>query len=157
MQKGNLFFFIAIAIIIFPLSFAYANIEIKAEVDKQKLSTDELLTYKLTVLSAQKSTPAPQVPNFTGFNIISQAQSNTVSFAKSKFQNIIVYAFILSPKEAGKFKIEPSQIKLQGQTYQAEAFEIEVTAVEAKPALPGASPESPAQEKPEEEKPAITL
>ena len=157
MQKSNLFFLIALAIMISAVSCAYANIEIKAEVDKQKLSTDELLTYKLTVLSTQKDTPAPQTPNFTGFNIVSQAQSNTVSFARPKFQNIIVYAFILSPKEAGKFKIEPSQIKLQGQTYQAEAFEIEVTAVEAKPAPPGTSPESPTPEKPEEEKPATTL
>lgn len=129
---------------IFMFSFiaaALAETSIKAEVDKQGISMDETLTYKIVISSSDKKIPAPEAPKFEGFQVVSQAQSSTVSFAKSKIKSIQVYVFILAPSNIGKFKIGPSSIKIKNRVYSSDEFEIEVT--------PGKNiPNAPQEEKP---------
>ena len=138
-------------------SAVWAGMEIKAEVDKQKLATDELLTYKLTISGDEKDIPAPRLPEFKGFNIISQAESASAALAKSNIKRNIVYLFVMVPKEEGEFKIEPSQIKFKGKTYQTPSFQIQVIQGKAKPVIPNPQQPTPPQEQPEEQKPQITL
>jgi hypothetical protein len=108
------------------LAAALAQTEIKAEVDKTTLSTDETLTYKIVVTSSEKVLPQPKVPGFEGFKVVSQAQSSTISFVRGGAKSILVYAFILAPKDKGKFRITPSSIKVKDKQYSSPAFEIEV-------------------------------
>lgn len=150
-------FLVTMALIIFLTDSVLAEIEIKAQVDKNKLTTDELLTYKLIITSDEKNIPQPQIPRFEGFNIVSQAQSTTVSLAKSNIKNIIVYAFILAPQNVGKLKIESSQIKFKGKIYQTEAFDIEVNQGKTKPLTPPKQQENLPSEYPEEQADKITL
>ena len=115
--------------LIFVLSltlFAYAQTTLKAEVDKLKITTDDMLTYKLVITSLQSNIPASQLPKFEGFNILSQARSSTASLLKNAASTIIVYTYILNPKEKGKLAIEPSTLKIKNSTISSEAFEIEV-------------------------------
>jgi hypothetical protein len=64
----------------------------------------------------------------------------------------------LSPRQIGKFKIEPSQIKVKGQTYSTQAFEIEVTQGKATPKNhPEEKPLTPEQNETKPELPQITL
>jgi hypothetical protein len=104
----------------------FAQTTIKAEVDKAGITTDELLTYKLTLASAEKSIPDPKIPAFKGFAVVSQAQSSTVSFQKGGMQTILVFVFILMPKEKGNIRIEPAEVIVQGKTIASEAFQIEI-------------------------------
>lgn len=145
-------------LILFSTAPAFAEISIKAEVDKTSISTDETLTYKLIITSTDNQAPEPEVPKFTGFNVISQAQSSTFSYLKTGPKTVLVFAFILAPLEAGKFKIEPSVIKLKGKTYSADSFEIEVTQGKAKPqAQPEEEPSLPENFPSESEQSQITL
>jgi len=151
--------------ILFILVFiinAFAETTIKAEVDRTSITTDENITYKLIITSTEKNIPAPQLPEFKGFNVKSQAQSSTVSFAKSNLKTILVYAYILAPKDTGKFNIEPSQIKIKGKSYSSESFEIEVKQGETKPQHKPKSeqeqlPSLPEEFQPESGQPQITL
>jgi HAMP domain-containing protein len=137
---------------------AFAEITIKSEIDKLKITTDDTITYKLIITSTAKNIPEPRVPDFTGFAVVSQAQSSTISFIKSGIKSILVYAYILAPLESGKFKIKPSQIKVKNKIVSSQGFEIEV-----KPAKPGTKnlseekpvplPETPS----ESEQPQVTL
>jgi hypothetical protein len=138
------------------ISLAFAQTSIKAEVDKTSITTDELLTYKIIITSHEEKLPAPQVPKFEGFNVVSQAQSSTVTFAKSKIKTILVYAFILSPAAIGKFKIEPACIKIENQAFSSDAFEIEVTQGKAEP-KPKEKPPLPKEIPSETQQPKITL
>lgn len=106
----------------------FAQIAIKAEVDKTSITADELLTYKLTVSSVEKNIPPPKLPEFRGLAVVSQAESSTVSFQKTGMQSVIVFAFILLPQETGKIKIEPAQVRIKGKVYSSESFQIEVKA-----------------------------
>lgn len=126
---------------------AFAETEIKAEIDKTQLSADEMLTYKLTVISTEKLLPTPKVPEFSGFEVVSQAQSTTCSYLEKGAKCILVYAFVLQPQSAGKAVIPPSSIKVKGKEYTTRSFEIEVTG--QTPSLP----QIPAQQN----EPKVTL
>ncbi len=146
---------------IFSFSFicqCFAQTQIKSEVDKKKISTDEALTYKFTVTSSEKKITQPKFPEFNDFIVLWQAESSTVSFIKGGAKTILVCSFLLAPKNTGKFTIEPTQIKAEGETYTSEKFEIEVTAGKFEPkALPEEKPFQPRKSLPEPEEPQVTL
>lgn len=133
---------------IFTLLFTlnvFAQVDIKAEVDKVSITTDDYLTYKITIISSEKSIPSPQLPKFENFNVLSQAQSSSVSFDKKGTKTTLIFVYVLMPKNVGKFKIEPSQAKLKGQTYSTQAFEIEVKAGKTPAQQNNLDPEHPPQ------------
>lgn len=140
------------------ISVSFAETSIKAEVDKNTLTTDEALTYKIIITSSEKQIPEPRVPKFEGFNVVSSASSSTVSFTEGNVKTILVYAFILAPAAAGKFKIEPSRIKVAGNAYFSQEFEIQVTQGKVQPkALPEQKPSPPEKTLPKSEEPQVTL
>jgi len=138
---------------------AFAQTSIKAEVDKTIATTDDIITYKLIITSSEENIPKPQLPKFRGFKIISSAQSSTVSFIKGNVKTIVVYAFVLVPTDIGKFKIEPSSIKIKNETYSTGTIEIEVKQGKVKPkAQPQQKLPLPEETQPEtEEQPQISL
>ncbi|MDP3731967.1 MAG: BatD family protein [Candidatus Omnitrophota bacterium] len=150
-------------VILFILSYATvasADTSLKAEVDRLSLTTDEILTYKLIITSSDKKISAPQLPKFEGFSVVSSAHSSTVSFVKNNIKTILVYAYILAPTDIGKFKIEPSTIKIKNETYSTDTFGIEVKFAKVRSqAKPEQKPPVPKGTHPEkrEEPPQITL
>lgn len=126
---------------------AFAQVTIKAEVNKLKVSTDETLTYKLIIVSSETNLAQPQIPKFSGFNILSQSQSTTLAF-ENGLKTSLIYEFILSPTSVGKLKIDPSTIKIKDQLFSSEPFEIEVTQGKATPKIPLP---------PDSEEPQVTL
>lgn len=155
MQKAIV---LALILIFLFTARAFAETSIKAEVNRTKLTTDEALTYKLTIAYSARGIPEPELPKFAGFYIISQTQSSSISFFKRGSKATLVYAFILSPLDTGKFKIEPGSVTIEGKIYSSEAFEIEVTQGKTrtgtKPVLP---PSRPEKSLPESEEPQYTL
>lgn len=150
-----------IILILFMLSLtgtAFAEISIKAEVDKTSLTTDEALIYKLTVTAAAKVLPAPQLPDFKGFKVLSHATTSAISIKIDGPNVNIVHVFVLLPVEAGKLQIAPTTIKINQQTFSTAGFAIEVKQGKAKPAgPPGEKPLSPQDSQPKSEEPQITL
>lgn len=151
----------AFIILIFSLFFiclAFAQTQIKSEVDKARISTDEALTYKLTIISSEKKITQPKFPEFKDFTILWQAESSTISFIKGGAKTTLVYTFLLAPKNTGKFTIGPARIESEGKTYTSEKFEVEVTAGKLKPkALPESKPLKPKKTLPESQEPQVTL
>jgi len=148
MNKAAIFLPVFTFLFIVP---ALAQLSIKAEVDKTTLTSGSVLTYKLTITSLEESVAQPQLPNFSGFNVVSSAQSSTVSLAAGNAKTIIVYAFVLAPVTTGKIKIEPSSIKANKETLSTQAFEIEVKKGKAMPkANQEQKPSIPEEAKPEE-------
>lgn len=105
---------------------ALAETTIKAEVDKTSLMLDENLTYKLSVISSEKNIALPELPKFEGFDLISRIQSSSMSLATGAIEMKLSFVFVLAPTDIGKFKIEPSSLKIDRQLYSSESFDIEV-------------------------------
>lgn len=106
----------------------FAQTQVLAEIDKTTLVEDDNITYKFIITTSENKLPQPQIPAFKDFVIISQAQSSSISFVKGVSKTILTYTFILTPTSIGKFKIEPSSIKIKDKTYSTDSFEIEVKA-----------------------------
>ncbi|MDD4899622.1 MAG: BatD family protein [Candidatus Omnitrophica bacterium] len=136
---------------------ALAEVAIKAEVNKLKLSTDETLLYKVVIASVEPNLAQPQLPKFTGFNIISQSQATSMALEKNGWKTSLIYEFLLSPASVGKLKIEPASIKVKNESISSEAFEIEVTQGKTVPQAPEENPLSPKNALPESQEPKVTL
>ena len=150
--------FLTIIFVFLFIAHAFADTSIKAAVDKLKLSTDETLTYKVTIISTDKRLASPQIPSFKGFSVLSQVESSNMSFVKNEIKTTLIYEFILVPTDVGKFKIDPSSIKILNKTLSTDSFEIEVTLGKIKPqAPPEQKPTPPEQGQPESEEPQVTL
>lgn len=142
-----------VAIIVLGLAvMAKAETSVKAEVDKTTITTDEDLTYKLIISTDEKNIPQPQIPKFEGFNVLSSAQTSGIKFAGGVQKIGAVFVFILTPADVGKFKIEPSTIKVKNKVYATDSFEIEVTQGKTKP-----QPKQQEKLIPESEEPQYTL
>ncbi|MCU0651774.1 MAG: BatD family protein [Candidatus Omnitrophica bacterium] len=112
---------------------ALAQTSIKAEIDKQSISTDEALTYKIIIVSTEKQIPRPQLPAFEGFNVVSQAQSTSVNFSSAGVKNAAVFIYILVPNKTGEIEIKPSSIKVDNQVLSSDSFKIQVKQGKSKP------------------------
>ncbi|MFA5090919.1 MAG: BatD family protein [Candidatus Omnitrophota bacterium] len=126
-------YILGVIFLLILLGPVYAEISIKAEVDKVSIPSNGKVTYKLTVTTSEAHLPVVQIPTFGGFNIISRGDSTAVTFARGQRKTTLVSLFVLSPKSTGKFKIEPSvvKLKLRPTANKSEGFEIEVTAAES--------------------------
>jgi len=107
-------------------SVAFCDVSVKADVDKAKVTTDDNITYKVTIINSGKIAPKIKFPKFEGFKVVSQAQSSTISFVKSKVETMLVFAYILAPLSTGKYIIQPTEV-LDNKTYKSDSFEIEVS------------------------------
>ena len=156
-MKKTLFLFLTFSLLL--TSSVFAEISLRCEVDKESISSDDELVYKLIVSSSEKNIPALKPPAFQGFSILSQAESSTVVFGKGNLKTLLVYSYILVPLRPGKFKIEPSTITIKDKTYASQEIEIEVTGGRKRP---GRQPEEkikplPEELSPDSGQPQITL
>ena len=135
-----------------------ADTSIKAEVGKTSITTDETLTYKLTITSDEKKLPQPELPDFANFSVVYSAQSSTLSVAKNSTRTTVSYSYILAPLEAGKFTVGPGRVKAGDKTYSSQAFEIEVKQGVNQPQPPHKQePPQPEEEIPESKEPQFTI
>lgn len=132
-MNGIKIFLLAAFITLSLQASCLAATSIKAEVDKTSISAQETLTYKLVITSSEEHLPAPSIPAFKDFRIVSQAQSSSVSLLSPEARTVLVFIFILAPTKAGTLKIEPASIAVKGATYTSEPLEVTV--------IPGASGE----------------
>ena len=150
-------FFLTVILALLIAQPALAQITIKAEVSRSKLSTDDTLVYKVTITSPQANFNQPQLPKFTAFSILSQSQSTSLALEKEGWKTSLVYEFLLSPVAAGKLSIEPTSIKTKNEAISSEAFDIEVTQGKMIPKVPQGNPLPPKNSLPESEEPKVTL
>ena len=124
---------LVILFIVFYLNSVFAETTIKAGVDKTNITTDEIITYKLTITSTERKVPQPELPEFDGFRIVSQVQSSNIALMKKDITTSIVHTYILAPNKIGIIKIDSSKIKIDDEIISSEAFQIEVKEGKIKP------------------------
>ncbi|MFH1355157.1 MAG: BatD family protein [Candidatus Omnitrophota bacterium] len=152
--------FIAGIFLLLIKACVFADNSVEAEVDKTNLTTDEYLTYKITISSVDKELTLPKLPEFDGFIVASQMQSSNISFVKNEVKSTMVYTYLLMPIKTGILIIPPSKVTIQGEEYQTTSFEIDVKQGKTKPkTTPKQEPHSPERFLPgqDSEQPQYTL
>lgn len=102
-------------------------VQIRAEVDRQTATTDDLITCKIIITSSLRQTASPQLPDFRGFAVISQASSSTVSMKEGAVKSVLVMAFVLLPVQTGSLTIGPAALTVDGRQYASQPLTIQVS------------------------------
>lgn len=134
-----------VAQLFFPgLLRAEAAPVIKASVDKMRIVSSDVITYKIIVSVDNKEAPRLELPQFSGFKVVSSAQSQTVSFGAQRSQTQFVYILILAPEKSGELIIPPAVLKIKNKSLSSEGFTIQVKPGAKVPSSPdNGSPPSP--------------
>ena len=92
-----------------------AGLQLTASVDKEDLSLDQYLTYKVTITGDNlKGLPRIKLPNFEQeFKVISSSKSNSFSIVNGAMSSAINYEYQLVPLKTGTLRIKPTTLKYQ--------------------------------------------
>ncbi len=123
-------------------AYAQNDFTFTASVDRNTITTDDLLTLQLTLTGAFDNANQPQLPMLEGFAVVGSSQSSQFSIVNGKTSSQVVFTYRLQPIGTGSLIIPAIPIQMDGQTYRTEPIGVEVTQ--------GASPQAqqPAGEAP---------
>jgi hypothetical protein len=130
---------IGFALVLTYVGFCAEEINIKASVDKNKLSRDQTLALRIEISGILKGSPEIKLPDFKkDFEVISSGQSQSISIKDKEKSQIIAFEYLLTPKRSGKITIGEVVMAYEGKAYKTAPIEIEVSpsAIEPKPSVP---------------------
>lgn len=107
---------------------AQAQSPLTVEVDRTRLSSDELLLLRVEVNSTSTNSPPPTLPTFDSFAVVGQSTSSQVSVVNGVVSAKVIYQYRLQPTQVGSLTIPPVTINLDGQSYSSDPITVEVTA-----------------------------
>lgn len=118
---------ITLAIVI-STTLTAAGIQLTASVDKQALSLDQYLTYKVTITGDNlKGIPRIELPNFEKeFKVISSSKSNSFSIINGAMSSAINYEYQLVPLKSGTLRIKPATLKYKKNAYKTQSITVQI-------------------------------
>jgi hypothetical protein len=108
-------------------ALAQDDVTFTASVDRNTISTDDLLTLQLTLAGSFRGVNQPQLPPLDGFAVVGSSQSSQFSIVNGKMSSQVVFTYRLQPTKVGALTIPAIAIQIGGQTYQTEPVAVEVT------------------------------
>lgn len=105
---------------------AFADVSIKAYVDKDVAYLDEDILLNVVVEGVSSDAGLPKMPSLANFNIYSTGQSRSVSIINGNMQSSVRYTYILSPRFSGKTTIDPIILEYNGKKYSTEKIDLVV-------------------------------
>jgi len=127
MSARTVTFAVLCAAFFFLTGRAFAEeVTLKAEVDKTSITTDISFTYKFTVIASLTRIPEPKLPDFSEFNVLSQANTSNITVERGKVRISMVYILVLAPARPGVFTINPAELQIGNKIYSSAEFKIKV-------------------------------
>lgn len=110
---------------LFPSDLLLGKKVVEITVDKRKVQTGEVFTYKVKI-EGIFSKPTLSLPEFKNFKIISQKQSKSYTFVKGKVKTKINLTYRLFAQKAGVFTIRPVILNDRKKRYKSLSVKIRV-------------------------------
>ncbi len=96
-------------------------------VDREDVSTDDVLLLEIVVDVDSGTTPAPILPSFEDFALMSSSTSSQLNIVGGQARSRVTYRYELQPLRFGMLAIEPVRLEWEGTTYTSSAIPIRVT------------------------------
>ncbi|OGW81284.1 MAG: hypothetical protein A3G33_06825 [Omnitrophica bacterium RIFCSPLOWO2_12_FULL_44_17] len=113
---------------IFLLSAGFAEQPtVIATLDKDTATVNEELHLIVRVENSKGSIPPPKMPSLQGFDIIYYGRTSQFKFVNGKTQSITEFAYVLTPKAAGQFVIQPIKVVVGGVERESGFVRVTVT------------------------------
>ena len=114
---------------------AAAAVTVDAELSRTQVALGDRFTLTVTVNGASLS--SIRLPAMDAFNVYDSEQAHSVNFINGRMSSSSVFTYVLSPRQAGKFKIPPISVDGADPT---PALDVEVLSAGQSPAAPAQSP-----------------
>ena len=117
----------ALLILTSRVVLAQADVRFTASVDRDHITTDEMLSLDLTLAGAFLSSSQPEFASLEGFAVVGTSQSSQYSVVNGQQSSRIVFTYRLRPTTTGKLTIPSVSVEAGNQTYETLPVTIEVT------------------------------
>ncbi len=124
----QLFFFAAL----FAASFFCAidgfaeESQFSASVDKQSVRVNEEVHLNVRIVGVRGSLQAPRLPSLESFEIFYSGRSSRFSFINGRSESMTEFNYVLIPRSAGQYVLQPIEIRVGDKSYHTNQVEINV-------------------------------
>ncbi|MBI4358679.1 MAG: BatD family protein, partial [Candidatus Omnitrophica bacterium] len=121
--------------------------QLSATVDKHTARVNEEIHLNVKVTGARGSLQAPHLPSLEQFEIFYSGRSSRFSFVNGRSESMTEFNYVLIPRSAGRFVVQPIEIRIDDKLYQTNQLEIQIEESQfvAQPTAGGISPVPPRQ------------
>ncbi len=110
---------------------------ISINVDREPLVQNEPFSLTIHIESASRGDPEVRLPRFGGLRVLRQSESHPMSFhfsfgtgqkQRSQTKRESNYNFVLVSDKAGRYKLDPVIVTLDGRKYQGDPYALDIVA-----------------------------
>jgi len=102
------------------------EINLSASVNTNKIQLGESIEFNVSVSGPVRSVGKPDLPDLSAFDVYSSGTSSNISIVPGSFKYETSYNYILMPRKAGNFTIEPVTVEHEGKIYHTKPITIKV-------------------------------
>lgn len=116
------------------------DLEIKASISADKIGTDDVLIYTVTIKGINNPQP-PELSHFKDFKTVQTSRSSEFRFVNGVASYYTNFLFYLMPLKTGKLSLPPVTYQHEGREYKTQSFAVEVVkgSLSPSPSQPGRS------------------
>lgn len=119
------------------------DIDINASVDRTEITLGESINLTISVSGPVRRIDKPDLPNLSKFDVYSSGTSSNISIVPGAINYQTDYSYVLMPRKAGAYTIQPARVKYKGKIYSTNPIIIKVSRqAQAKQAVPSKSKSS---------------
>lgn len=124
-----------------PSALAQSPYELSAQVDANDITTDDTVTYTLSLVTPDGNAPNLKLPALDGFDVVSSQMGTQYSVVNGTSSLRTIYSYVLQPTRVGDLRIPKLNLTLGGQALHTEPLTVHVTQGNGQPSRkPATSP-----------------
>ncbi len=128
-----------------------ADVQVSANFNKRVVQVGEEIQLTIRITGAMGNIQAPRLPGFQGFDTFYTGRSSHITFINGQSSSSVEFSYVLVPKQAGRFRLDPIEVNVANNRFMTTAVEIEVQgagfgASNQAPVPGGAAPRPPMQQ-----------
>lgn len=110
-------------------ALAQPSVSVEATVSNNVIYAGERLKLDITISGDFNEVSRPSLPDFSDFQLLNNtpSTSRSISYSNGVTRSSYTYSYYLSPNGPGNFTIPSISISVDGENYQTEPIDIEVT------------------------------
>ncbi|MBI2167071.1 MAG: BatD family protein [Candidatus Omnitrophica bacterium] len=102
------------------------EVQVSATVDTSRPQIDEEVSLTIQITGARGNLQAPRLPALQGFDSFYTGRSSQFTFVNGKSSSNVEFNYILVPKVAGEFTLNPIEVWIGGKSYRTQPIPLEV-------------------------------
>lgn len=119
----------AVASLVALSGYAWGQLSVTAEVDRDSLTLDELVQLTVTVAGSTLSRlEEPTLPELDGLRVIGTSTQQSFSLVNGRMQSSYSFVYTLQPTRTGKLVIPSIAVTAKGRTYRTAPLTVDVSA-----------------------------